>query len=220
MSGELEVEFKLSLPDEEACERLLALLPPSIREAAPVLQVNHFFDTSSGELRKCELALRLRSEGDRYMLALKGPRAGAAGALHARPEEEVEIPAPEATAILGGARSPLEALHERLPDSELVQSALALVGSRPLSHLGAFRNERRRIGPVTPIGPGRADALVFELDRTLFPGERLEHELEVEVEAADAPAIEAELRALFRRADIEWRPAASKAERFFRILHR
>ncbi len=220
----VEVEFKLALPDEAALLRILRLLlGPRSAPPVPVKQVNHFFDTAARDLRRSEMALRLRVEDDRRWLALKGPaRTGPArtgmGALHERPEDEVALEPEEAEALLAGTLSPSAIVRERLGASPLAREALALAGGRPLGHLGSFENERLRLGPLPFPGPGRSLPLVFELDRTRFPGSPVERELEVEVRSADAPLVERELRDLLRRAGVEWTPARSKAERFFRIL--
>ncbi len=58
----------------------------------------------------------------------------------------------------------------------------------------------------------------LELDRSEFPGGRVEHEVEVEVAAADAPAVEAALREWLGRAGVPWRTAESKAQRLFEAL--
>ena len=218
MSSGVEVEFKLVLPDEEALERVRRILVAAgAATHAPLVQVNHFFDTAGRDLRDREVALRLRRAGGRHELALKGPaRSSAEIGMHERPEEELEIDARAAAAILAGELSPLELLAERLGSSALLRQTQEPVGPRRLRHLGSFENERARLGPLR-LGPG-GPALVFELDRTRFPGGRIEHELEVEIRAADAPLVEPLLRELLRAAGVEWRPARSKAERFFRIL--
>jgi len=218
MQPRTEVEYKLALPDDQALARLKRILVEAgAAVQAPLVQVNHFFDTAERDLRGHELALRLRSAGGRHELALKGPATTSAGAaLHERPEEELELDARAAAAILAGERSPLELLRECLGASALNREAGDIVGGRTLRHIGAFENERTRLGPV--VLAERGPALVLELDRTRFPGGRIELELEVEIRAGDAADVAAALRDLLRRARVEWRPARSKAERFFRIL--
>ena len=68
--------------------------------------------------------------------------------------------------------------------------------------------------------PGtRGPELVFELDRTHFPGGRTELELELELPAgADAVETRRALEALFERVGIALQPAPSKLARFLRYL--
>jgi len=212
MSGPVEREFKLFLPSESALEAVAQRLGGP--RLAPVQQENHFLDTPSGALRAARLALRLRAEAGRHLLTLKGP-AERSGSLAERPEEEREVAAPVAAAILSGRHEPLGELPA---DSALVQRARACVGDSPLHVVGTFRNERTRIGPL-PF-PGADDApLTFELDRTTFGAGTVERELEVEIpDAAHAPAVAAALHALLEELGLPIHSPASKASRLFRIL--
>jgi len=212
----LEVEFKLALPDEAARARLLARLGVD-PAAVPVVQENHFFDTRARALARARSGLRLRSAGAARTLTLKGPPQAlpAAGALHARAEEELELTADEAAALLAGALDPLALFRARRPGSQLARRAHELVGGQALVHLGSFRNERLAIASERLAGR----ALVLELDRTHFPGGRVEHELELELaDPAAAPAVEAALRALLSEVGVPWTPARGKAERLFEHL--
>jgi len=218
----IEREFKLRIPSAQAEARLLASLGPAPANGAR--QTNHFFDTAARALRGARLALRLREEESAFTLALKGPLQGqgpdASGALAARPEEELRVSADEARALLAGHRSPLALLEaSALAAAPLVREARARAGTAPLLHLGAFENERRRVGPLA--FPRGGPSLVFEFDTTHFPGGVIERELEVEL-PPDAPvaAIERELRALFTAGAVPFEPARSKAERFFALLER
>jgi hypothetical protein len=158
----------------------------------------------------------LREEGGRFVLALKGPLLGAEGALAERPEEELEVSPATAAALLAGTRSPLEVLAEGLADRPLVARARALVRSETLRRIGAFENERLRVGPLRFPSASSGPPLVFELDRTHFPDGSVERELEVEVPAeADARAVERGLAELFAELGIPLEPAPSKAARFF-----
>lgn len=224
MAGHIEREFKLRIPDEAAWQALLSELGGPVAPAA--LQVNHFFDTHTRALRRARIALRLRSEsgpsgqGASFVLALKGPLLADHPALAARPEEELALAEAEAREILCGARSALEAFRaSRLSGSALVQEALALAGHQPLLHLGAFENERTRVGPLSFPPGSRHLPLVFELDRTRFPGERVERELELELPSGAQPhEVERALHELLSHLGIPVEPVPSKAARFFRIL--
>lgn len=206
----LEREFKLELAGEAERARLRAALPAA--PVAGVLQTNHFLDTPAGGLRAARLALRLRAEGGRWYLTLKGPRLGNAGELTTRAEEELELDAAHADAILAGRVDPLAAL----PPSALRALAEAARQDGTLVLVGSFVNERERFGPLA-LGALPA-GLVLELDRTHFP-DGIAHELEVEVpDGIEPEALERELRLLFARLELPWRPAGNKAARFFRAL--
>lgn len=206
----MEREFKLALADADAAARLRRALPAA--RSTHVRQTNHFFDTRPGALRALRLALRLRAEEERWFLTLKGPRVQEAGGLAARPEEELELEPTRATEILRGVRAPLA----EFPGSSLVEQARRAVEGQELVHLGAFENERERIGPLRL---GALDVpVVLELDRTSYP-DGVAHELEVELpDGLTAEALERELRALWQRLDLPWRAGANKAARFFRLL--
>jgi hypothetical protein len=230
MDERIEREFKLAIPDEAAWRALRARLGGPSAPAAR--QVNHFFDTEARDLHRGRVALRLREERGRSTLALKGPElvgetalAGETArpggtALASRPEEELALEPREAAAILAGERSPLEAFRASLlARNALVQRALELAGRAPPWPLGAFENERTRLGPLAFPPGSRGPALVFELDRTTFPGGRVERELEVELPAGVDPAgVEPALRELFASLGIPVVTAPSKAARFFAAL--
>lgn len=215
MGVHVEREFKLELQDEHAVERLRAAFGGA--PARVLEQTNHFFDTPTRALRAARLALRLRAEDGRWILTLKGPRSEGTGALAGRAEEEFELDAGRARSVLEGRTCALVAFEQGpLGACALVQAARALAGAETLVHLGAFTNRRTRLGPL-PLGalPPR---VVLELDRTTFP-DGVAHELEAELPAGIvAEALEAELRALFARLALPWRPAGNKAARFFRAL--
>lgn len=214
MGGGLEREFKLQLPDEAALARLRAEFAGA--PSATARQVNHFFDSRAGTLRAARLALRLRDEDGRFALTLKGPRQGG-GSVSVRAEEELALAPEQAARILAGERCPLAALElGGLAASTLVQAARRTLGAGNLVRLGAFENERTRLGPLQLAAD--VPALTLELDRTRFPdGLACELELELPPHVAPAP-IEAALRALFTRLGYAWRPAGNKAARFFAAL--
>ncbi|WP_456271795.1 CYTH domain-containing protein [Bacillus sp. AK031] len=70
MPQELEIEFKnlLTLPEFNTIKNRL-----SIAEEDFTLQKNHYFDTSSNDLKKLKCALRIREKNDKYELTLKQP---------------------------------------------------------------------------------------------------------------------------------------------------
>ena len=87
-----EVELKLELPPEaHAAFRRLAPLAGGKPRNAKLHAL--YFDTPDFELRRREMALRLRRSGRRWVQTLKAGRSGAGG-LHARDEWEFERPDP------------------------------------------------------------------------------------------------------------------------------
>ncbi len=218
MAGSIEREFKLRIPSEAALEALRTALGGE--PSTPVLQVNHFFDTSARDLGRARIALRLREEAGTVTLTLKGPTHVERDALASRAELELDLDATTARAVLSGTRSPLDVLGSSAhAQSELVGRAAALSAGAPLARLGCFENERQRVGPVSFPPGSKGPPLVFELDRTHFPGGGLERELELELpEGADAAEVERALAALFARAGLAIEPAPSKLARFLRAL--
>ncbi|HUP97901.1 MAG TPA: CHAD domain-containing protein [Usitatibacter sp.] len=101
-----EVELKFELPvDAHAAFRRLA----PIARGKPVNARLHalYFDTPDFELRRREMALRLRRSGRRWVQTLKAGHSGAGG-LHAREEWEFERPQPSLDLALF-AGTPLDA---------------------------------------------------------------------------------------------------------------
>jgi uncharacterized protein YjbK len=233
MTGHLEREFKLWIPDERAFAALLERLGGP--RAAPCRQVNHDSDTPKRALRAARIALRLLAVSGRWTLGLKGPPISRGhrdhpgrscgpdvpdATLAARPEEELQIAPEEARAILAGECSPLDELAASPAGaSALVRTARTRTGAEPLLHLGSFENQRTRVGPLALPDAASGARIVFELDRIRFPGGRVERELEVEVaDDAEARAVWGALERLFSAVGLPLESVPSKAARFFRIL--
>ena len=217
-----EIEFKFRVDDEAALGRFAAALGHDYEALEARLQSNTFFDSRDGRLREHGLALRLRIEGGEGIVTVKGkgvPRSED-GALVARLEVETTVPLAAAESVLRGEHTPLDLLAGAAGDDAqealtLLQGALA---EAPLITLGGFENGRTTLPPVELDVAGRIVPLVFELDRTTFPGR-----IDCEIEAEIGPDIEAgplmeHLRTLLARADVAWSPAPSKLARFLEIL--
>ncbi len=195
-----ERELKLALTETQA-RRLEQRLGPPDRVTR---QLNHYFDTPDGALRRAQCGLRLRSEDDqRYLLTLKGPSRSDAGLVE-RFEAECELTRDEAGALLADG---IDVARTRLA---LPQPLATHAGGMHCVQLGALENERRS-WQLSAFG------LVLEIDRTRHADGTLECELELEF---DAPAgSEAAALAWVRRqladAGVPWRPQTrSKLQRF------
>ena len=230
-----ELEIKLGLPDEAAWRALR----DELRSPTVAHQENHFFDTDDRALDRARIGVRLRVTGDTIRLTVKteddaaAARAGASGdapAVDASLTRRVEL---EATVgrerferamrhslDLGpwlaqwrrephGGDPPVRALLDRLEALE------------PLRTFGRFVNERTT-GRL-PLRHGAhhgapVDEVAVELDRTTFPGDHVEYELEIELDATtprdEALAIERAVRARLAALGITPRAARSKLARF------
>jgi uncharacterized protein YjbK len=222
-----EFEFKFRVESGDDLDRLIAAVARGSTEVpSPVTQVNHFFDTPDGSLRRGRMALRLREESGRFFLTAKGPeRCRSEGdPLTVKAEEEVVVTANEARAILAGREYPLALLGERLgaPRPPLLEAMHTAVGPASLREVGAFRNERRRVGPVPLSTKAGVLDVVFELDRTEFPPagdlDELHFEIEVELPGERAEICRDALLELLAGAGIAWRHSTSKARRLFERL--
>lgn len=215
--GGREIELKRRVADEAALERVAAAATRrGARVEPPVEQTNHFFDTAARTLRAAGLAIRLREEAGRWILTSKaGGRVD--GAVHSRPELEREIDPSAARRILDGLADAIDVLAGAAGEGEpLVDELRAARGAAPLEPSGSFTNVRTRVGPL-PLG---GTPLFLELDRSVFPGDVRDHEIELEVPAgleADAGRLLADLIA---EAGVETFDAPSKAARMTRALER
>ena len=152
-----EIELKFEIPPESQAEvgKLAAL-----RGTAPATARLHaiYFDTAGFDLRRHEMALRLRRTGRRWVQCLKAGRSGAGG-LHAR--EEWEFDRPDATLDLS--------LFERLPALD-----------RPLTEM--FEVDVRRT--TWRLEPTPGDRIEVALDRgTVRHQGRTEPVSEIEIES-------------------------------------
>lgn len=214
MDGAQEIELKLAVGGPDALRAVAAAaLRRGARARPPLRQENLFFDAPDGRLRRADHTLRLRAEGGRFRLAAKGPLEGRADpALHVRAEEEAELGADEALALQRDGAGALDALERALGQtSPLIARLRRLLAGAELVHAGAFENERVVVGPLAAGGA----QLYLELDRTLFPGGRVDCEVELELPAGALEAGRALLLALLDEAGVVGTPAASKAARFF-----
>jgi uncharacterized protein YjbK len=202
MAHHLEVELKWAL-EPAGYARLAGLLAGELGPARVLEQDNRFFDAADLRLRRAGLNLRLRREDGRLLMTSKR-RAGAGGEGVHRHDEWEEWLDP-------GLWERLDApdLAAALPLPEPVRAAL---GGAPLVALGGFANRREEFRSASD---GREDLLC--LDRTVLPGGRIDHELEIETSAPEAAA--AEWGARLRAWTVAFTPQpATKFARFLAAL--
>lgn len=84
-----ELEIKLQISSEEhfetifdACKNIFG--PP----ISHFLQLDEYYDTSDGQLKKQDLVIRIRTNGKKKMIALKSPRVELASGMSSRIELE------------------------------------------------------------------------------------------------------------------------------------
>ena len=211
-----ETELKLAIESKADLEKMRQLVGGEGR--APVVQENHFFDRADGVLDRERYACRVRREGDAYVVTVKGPSSTAEGGLLTeRAEEEREVSAADAMAMLEGRQSPLSAFSASSRPA-VVERVSQLLGGQPVVYVGGFKNLRTRVDSQLAVG-GRKTDLVFEFDETTFPGPRVNYELEVEVPAGvDAALVRVALDDLCRRVGVTPRAASSKLKRFMAAI--
>ena len=213
---ETELKFRVDGPTAfELLARAAGASSPQQKET----QTNHFFDTLDRRLDSAMHTIRLREEAGTYTLTVKGPETRRGKALTERDEEEINVSGDEARSLIDGSSSPLELLKSRGASSAalLLRTINMLVGDHGLTYIGSFKNERTRL-PVTLSVGGVPLVLVFEMDRTSFPGPHVHFEVEVELNCGNVDAVAEAVRAFFKDAKVAWRQGPSKAKRFFNVV--
>jgi uncharacterized protein YjbK len=224
MPRSIEREIKLAVERASHLERVKMVAGGDVRPT--ITQLNRFFDTKTLALRGAGYGLRLRTEANvdgegepRHLLAVKGPRVQSddAVALTTRREVEREVDDQTARALIEDNLDPIQTLVDLVDEGDdraFVEQLRARLDGE-LCYAGAFENERTRVDTVM-IVDGLGLELVLELDKTLFPGDRVEYEIELEIPGdVDGAAAESALRSLMAIAGVEGHAARGKASRFF-----
>ncbi|MEM9173834.1 MAG: CYTH domain-containing protein [Myxococcota bacterium] len=225
MEPGVETEIKLGLPDETAWSWVRDRIGP----VRVVQQTNHYFDTAARGLARARIGVRLRATSAGLRLTAKGEAPGAATEVITRRIELERDRAPDdlADALAHGldlgedvAAWRTEAAGDVARTAFLDRLERALDGARPTA-IGAFRNERS-IGSLRLVDEAGALRIEVELDRTTFPGARVDFELEVERSSEPEGRLDRTRSALERWLEGEGsiRPFAreSKLARFEAIL--
>ncbi len=185
-----EIELKIDLVNEANYRRLIDYLEIDME---PAVQSNYFFDTDRGDLGEKRWALRLRIENGKAILTLKGNRRESSKGLAVRTEIESEIPSELKDEFLEKRKFSIMRLPVRIrevlpefPDDTIFKLKLG------------FTNHRIK----TPFRSGENEYLL-EIDRTRFPNDFVDYELEVEIaeEAGYTDTLRA-VTALLAKSDI------------------
>lgn len=183
----IESELKLGLVSPDDLDLLLAALP------APkdvLLQRNFYYDTPNGRLSTARIMLRVREEGVRGA----EPTAIAAAKRRKNREtarfvaEEIECVVPPALWLQIQAGT----LDLATVDNEVLAWVRKEMGGlSTLSMLGVVANERTRV---------HVGAFLFEVDRTTFPDDSVD--VEVEVETTDIEGARRAVEAVAKTAGV------------------
>jgi uncharacterized protein YjbK len=202
MDHHLEIELKWSLrPADHAL--LSGHLAAMLGEPRLLEQDNRFFDSADRRLHRRRLNLRLRRENQGLLMTCKR-KAGEADALGTSRHDEWEEWLDPALWRL--VDDPLAELAGLLP---LPPPLVEALDGAALRALGGFANLRRE---YRDRRPGGSDLLC--LDRTTFPGGRVDHELEIET--ADPASSAAHWRGVLGAWGIS--PPAQGETKFARFL--
>ena len=197
----MEVEAKFAVPDRKTFLRLAAqrsLAGYTLAHTRSVEVHDQYLDTADGRLYAAGYSCRLRREPDKVIATLKG-LGDAAGAVHQRDEQEVQLPewVPDPAAWPAG------------PAREL---ALRLTGGTPLQPLFELSQLRAR----SDVMDGERHVAEWSLDAVAVPvGERPAHYYELEVELKDS-GNEDDLQALAGELSDRWRLSPQTRSKFQR----
>ncbi|MBI2601455.1 MAG: CYTH domain-containing protein [Deltaproteobacteria bacterium] len=215
-----EREIKLTL-DKRAYQKLKKLLPAD--KTKTLNQQNYYFDipTSSGLLlQQSKIVFRARHENNDVFLTLKQGGKKETEAIFARSEYECKLKNSRLfSVLLEGSRSFLS-----LTEADCVGKDPSSIS--PIQVLKAFL-EGKQSGPLKLIAQNKtvrlsapmslgAEELIFALDETSYPGNRMGYELEVELNSLQGARQEQSLYAYLQSKGIAFTPSVqSKAERTF-----
>lgn len=187
MAQEIEIEFKTMLTKDEF-ELLRNNMPFPER---PIVQTNHYFETTRFALKNSHSALRIREKKDQFTLTLKEPHPE--GIL----ETHDSLSKQDAKQWLQGKPVPQPHVTQQLQKLE--------VNERDLQYYGALRTERYIY---------RENNIDYMLDKSFYHGV-VDYELEIEAKSYDA-GLEA-LQLLLQKYNITERKAQAKIARFFAV---
>lgn len=183
----MEIELKLTLQRQTFQE----IMSTCRVVAEAVEQENTFFDSSDRKLRGIRWALRLRREGKRFYLTVKGPSQVTEKGVYSRLEFETELEKKEAEVLLRGFTI---GRCRHSPCRELA----ARVGDLAVDTTYRFVNRRVRL---------RHAEWIIEVDETQF-GEETHYELELEVPLEQADRAREDIEAWFGQNGWAYEPSS------------
>lgn len=168
---------------------------PDIRRS--VTQINTFYDSKTGDLRRGGWALRIRKENDRYIITVKGKSTKKNNGVFVRQEFEETMPGDTACSLEHGFRLGPET---PLPARKLYTR----IGDIRVAPFIKFTNSRTFISAL---------GYILELDRTEIL-DRIFYELELEVPLEEIPTAQKKLMIWFDKSGWEYIPSRiSKLEK-------
>lgn len=192
-----ERELKLLLPEESA-----KLFLSKFEPFKGIDQENFYFDTISHHLSAVGTTLRIRSEQGTYILCAKIKNRESVG-IAVSEEWEERLNVYEFQSI---CQSPNEILTY-LPD-EIHRVLSTIVMGAPILLLGSIRNFRNCL---------RVNDWIIELDRSVFPNEEVQYEIEVEGVTSEEESIK--IQNFLANLDLSCQPSVeSKYKRFLKAL--
>jgi uncharacterized protein YjbK len=212
---EIEYKYRVSKPDD--LDKVI--MAAAAQQVKTVRQVNAFFDTQQHNLNGKKITVRLRKENESFILGAKGQAVPDLSGRQTRKEEwEAQIEPDVAEAMLQGKEDPLKILAQKQPCAEaLVKSIREELADKKLQYVGFFVSFRQKVQTNIPdLGE-----LNIELDTSIFQGDLVHYEIEVEVPSQhkDHPQkIDEAMKQILKRAGVEGRTGPPKAKRFFNLL--
>lgn len=164
-----ETESRYLVPDRVLFERLRCLkaLPPfDLEPRGKVKITDHYMDTPGRALLRQGWACRLRTDGDAWMITLKGPKL-VKGSIVQRPEFEISLP---------------ERIDDvaRWPFGKVRTSVQELTGGLPLRSLVTIKQRRHRFtlkDGLRPVAELSLDLVSTSADRLRSRSHMVECEL-------------------------------------------
>ena len=155
-----EIESRYLIPDRllfDRLRRLDAIGPFRLKRRGAIKIVDYYLDTPGRAILHQGWACRLRSEGEKWLITLKGPKK-VSGSIVSRPEFEITIPG----RIEDVARWPRGRVRKQVTE---------LTGGLPLRKLVAIRQTRHKFDLFDDLRP----VAELSLDAVRTIGEGLRH---------------------------------------------
>lgn len=221
MKTEIELKYRLSSKDDFELFRLF--LEPYVVGIEVYLQKNVYFDTTTLNLRKHGVSLRLRKQNDTYLLCAKSSLGAKKHKenLSIRYEFESEIAHEIAKLLEEQLLSPVDVfgeLHvqnvEEKKTRNLLHQFMKEKADVGLQIIGSFKNQRTHV--MVNIDGNKIN---FEFDYSIYPN--LEEIFEIEIEFAsqdEARRLRPMIEDLFKKARLKTYKSCSKSTRLYRSL--